>query len=190
MFKKILKFLPSIILIATPSLIALYVNLESKIDCNINTYRDHPNCVLASNQEVKEITAKKIEETKEKLEKDQKPELVISNTVSEINHLRQQIYKKNIENLDEDTKEKVLKQSQQHNKLVLELLKDLSDESKTRICQRNQDFIASDSIQLEIKEICDKVLGNTNIPSVEGINSDFKIFLFEVKMEDVVKDIY
>lgn len=185
MIKKILKFLPSAILIAIPSLIALYNNLESKIDCNRDVYRNHPNCILTSNQEIKEITKQKISETREILENEERPELIITNTVAEINHLRQQIYKRDSKDLNEITREELLKQSEKHNQLVLDLLNELSEESKIRVCQRNKSFTAIDSIQIEIKEICDLVLGKESMPSVEGVNSEKIINLFEIELEDV-----
>jgi hypothetical protein len=186
MIKKILKFLPPAILIAIPSVISLYNNLESRIDCNLNAYKDHPNCVLASNKEVQTITQEKINQSKAKLEKAEKPELIISNTVAEINTLREQIYKKNTDNLDEKEKKEILEKTAEHNKLVLELMNELSIDAKIRVCKRNDSFVANDSIQLEIKKICDEVLDKQVVPSVEGINSENNSSnLFEIKMEDL-----
>ena len=185
MLKKIFKFIPIAILIAIPSLIAFYNDLEVRIDCESQRYQDHPRCVAAKNEEFRNLSNQKILETEKSIKNGEKPELVISNSIAEIDSLKQQIYKQELENLDETNKNNLLQKTDKYNQLVLNLLNELSEESQVKVCENNGNFVPTNQIEAEIKEICDRVLKVDGKAVVEGINSQKEIKLFEINLANL-----
>ena len=73
---------------------------------------------------------------------------------------------------------------QKYNEQILELLSIVPEDDQKKICQRNWDFIASDRIEAQIQDICNKIKPKTT-GKIEGINTNTKKNLFEIQKNDL-----
>ena len=67
----------------------------------------------------------------------------------------------------------------------MNLLNELSEESQVKVCENNGNFVPTNQIEAEIKEICDRVLKVDGKAVVEGINSQKEIKLFEINLANL-----